>query len=56
MMEPSFSRNEIIGFVMRLSLVSAVTFFSIKWIMERVDPANKNKKKAKERAEEALRK
>ncbi|XP_017768900.1 PREDICTED: ATPase family AAA domain-containing protein 1-B-like [Nicrophorus vespilloides] len=56
MADTSFSRNEIVGLVVRLTLVSAVTFYSIKWIMERVDPTNKNKKKAKLKAEEQLKK
>jgi len=53
--ETGLSRNEIMGLVVRLSLVTAVTFFSIKYIMERIDPNNKNKKSAKKKAEEQLR-
>ncbi|CAG9824829.1 unnamed protein product [Phaedon cochleariae] len=54
MADSAFSRNEVIGLVLRLSLVSAVTFLSIKWIMNQVDPTNKSKKKARKRAEEQL--
>lgn len=54
MADTAFTRNEIIGLVLRLSLVSAVTYYSIKWIMSHVDPTNKTKRKAKERAEEQL--
>ncbi|KAK5641944.1 hypothetical protein RI129_010491 [Pyrocoelia pectoralis] len=55
MMADTFSRTELIGLVVRLTLVSAVTFFSIKWLMNQVDPTNQNKKKAKKRAQEQLR-
>lgn len=53
-MADTFSRTELIGLVVRLTLVSAVTFFSIKWLMNQVDPTNQNKKKAKKRAQEQL--
>ncbi|KAF5278197.1 hypothetical protein FQA39_LY18385 [Lamprigera yunnana] len=55
MMAETFSRSELIGLVVRLTLVSAATFFSIKWLINQVDPTNKSKKKAKKRAEEQLR-
>lgn len=54
MADTAFTRNEIIGLVVRLTLVSAVTYYSIKWLMSQVDPTNKNKRKAKELAEEQL--
>ncbi|XP_056635380.1 outer mitochondrial transmembrane helix translocase [Diorhabda carinulata] len=54
MADTAFTKNEVIGLVVRLTLVSAVTFLSIKWIMNQVDPTNKNKKKARQRAEEQL--
>lgn len=55
MADAAFDRNQIIGLVVRLTLVSAVTYYSIKWLISQVDPTNKNKKKAKARAEEQLR-
>lgn len=55
MNDPGFSRNEIVSLVVRLTLVSAVTFWSIKWLMNQVDPTNKSKKKARKTAEEQLR-
>ncbi|XP_023029354.1 no mitochondrial derivative [Leptinotarsa decemlineata] len=54
MSNTAFTKNEIFGLVVRLTLVSAVTFFSIKWIMNQVDPTNKSKKKAKQTAKEQL--
>lgn len=55
MSDPVFSKVEIVNLVVRLTLVSAVTFWSIKWIMNQVDPTNKNKKNARKAAEEQLR-
>ncbi|CAG9832867.1 unnamed protein product [Diabrotica balteata] len=54
MADTAFTKNEVIGLVVRLTLVSAVTFLSIKWIMNQVDPTNKSKKKARRQAEEQL--
>lgn len=55
MNDPGFTRNEIVSLVVRLTLVSAVTFWSIKWLMNQVDPTNQSKKKARKTAEEQLR-
>lgn len=49
-----FSRNEVVGLVVRLTLVSAVTYMSIKWLMNQVDPTNNAKRKAKKKAQEQL--
>lgn len=50
MSELPFKRNEVIGLLLRLSLVSAATFFTIKWLMTYLDPTNKSKKEAKKKA------
>ncbi|ENN73205.1 outer mitochondrial transmembrane helix translocase [Dendroctonus ponderosae] len=50
-----FTRTEIVSLVVRLTLVSAVTFWSIKWLLNQVDPTSKSKKKARKVAEEQLR-
>lgn len=55
MADAAFDRHQIIGLVVRLTLASAVTYYSIKWLISQVDPTSKNKKKAKERAEKQLR-
>ncbi|CRK95625.1 CLUMA_CG009083, isoform A [Clunio marinus] len=49
------SRNEILQMVVRVSLVSLATYFSVKWMIDKIDPTCKAKKKAKERAEGLLR-
>jgi len=54
MSDPPFSRMEVVSLVVRLTLVSAVTFWSIKWIMNQVDPTNTSKKKARKTAAEQL--
>ncbi|XP_055836469.1 outer mitochondrial transmembrane helix translocase-like [Episyrphus balteatus] len=48
------SRNEIFQMIIRVSLASVVTYFSVKWMMKQIDPTSKNKRKAKIRAEEQL--
>nr|XP_014102638.1 ATPase family AAA domain-containing protein 1-B [Bactrocera oleae] len=48
------SRNEIVQLLLRVSIASVITFYSVKWMMNQLDPTSKNKKKAKLRAEEQL--
>ncbi|XP_069700171.1 outer mitochondrial transmembrane helix translocase-like isoform X2 [Periplaneta americana] len=51
----TFSRSEIIGLIIRLALLTGVTFFSVKWMITQLDPTNKQKKTAKKKADEKLR-
>lgn len=44
-----FSRTEIFMLVARLSFVTAIGFFSMKYIMNQLDPNNKQKRKAKKK-------
>lgn len=46
---PGFSRYDVIMLVARLSFVTAIGFFSMKWIMGQLDPNNKQKRKAKQK-------
>ncbi|XP_066994324.2 outer mitochondrial transmembrane helix translocase [Anabrus simplex] len=50
----TFSRTEILSLIVRLSLFTAVTYFSVKWMINQLDPTNKQKKKARKKAEEQL--
>lgn len=50
----SFDRKEVVYLIVRLSLVSAVSYISIKWLMNQIDPTNNTKKKARKRAEVQL--
>lgn len=50
----ALSRNEVIQLVLRVTLASVVTYFSLKWMMDKLDPTNKSKKKAREKAEYQL--
>ncbi|XP_063983895.1 outer mitochondrial transmembrane helix translocase [Diachasmimorpha longicaudata] len=52
----NLTRGEMISLIVRLSLVTAIGFFSMRWIMSQLDPMAKAKKKAKEKAESQLRK
>ncbi|XP_011134806.1 ATPase family AAA domain-containing protein 1-B isoform X1 [Harpegnathos saltator] len=50
------TRSEVLMLVARLTCVTAIGFFSMKWIMSQLDPTNSNKKRAKQKAREQLRK
>lgn len=50
----ALSRNEVIQLVLRVTLASVVTYFSLKWMMDKLDPTNKSKKKARAKAEYQL--
>lgn len=49
------SRGEVFQMLLRVSIASVITYYSVKWMMNQIDPTSKNKKKAKLRAEEQLR-
>lgn len=46
---PGFSRYEILLLAARLSFVTAVGFFTMKWFVHQLDPTNAAKKKAKKK-------
>ncbi|XP_058984100.1 outer mitochondrial transmembrane helix translocase [Musca domestica] len=48
------SRNDFFQMLIRVSIASVITYYSVKWMMNQIDPTSKNKKKAKLRAEEQL--
>ncbi|EDV32303.1 uncharacterized protein Dana_GF14117 [Drosophila ananassae] len=49
-----FSRGQMFQVLIRLSVASLVTYYSVKWMMNQLDPTSKQKKKAKILAEEQL--
>ncbi|XP_044759038.1 outer mitochondrial transmembrane helix translocase-like [Coccinella septempunctata] len=53
-MDLSAPKEQILGIVMRLSIVTAITFLSVRWLMNQIDPTNKSKKKATEQAKKHL--
>lgn len=50
------TRSDAFQFVLRLTLASAVSYFSVKWMLSMLDPSTKGRKKARIQAEEQLRK
>lgn len=52
--DSQFTRGEIIHLVIRFSVFSVATYFSIKFLLNHLDPTVKQKKKAKRKAEEQL--
>ena len=45
----SISRSELIGLIIRLAVLTGVTFFSVRWMISQLDPTNKQKKSAKKK-------
>ncbi|KAG7241375.1 hypothetical protein INR49_025575 [Caranx melampygus] len=48
------SRNEVVGMLVRLTIFGAATYYSIKWVIEAMDPTCKQKNQAKKRAEQLM--
>ncbi|XP_017269994.1 ATPase family AAA domain-containing protein 1-A isoform X3 [Kryptolebias marmoratus] len=48
------SRNEVFGMLVRLTIFGAATYYSIKWVVEAMDPTSKQKNQAKKRAEQLM--
>lgn len=48
------SRNEVVGMLVRLTIFGAATYYSIKWVVEAMDPTSKQKSQAKKRAEQLM--
>ena len=47
--DSGFSRSELFALVARLTLVTAIGYFSMRWIVSQMDPTNTAKKKAKKK-------
>lgn len=43
------TRNEVVGMLLRLTIFGAATYYSIKWVVEAMDPTTKQKNQAKKR-------
>ncbi|KAF7997767.1 hypothetical protein HCN44_009165 [Aphidius gifuensis] len=56
MMDSNISRPELFGMIAKMVLVSFVGFYSMKYIMNQIDPMSKAKKAAREKANRQLRK
>ncbi|KAM7018902.1 outer mitochondrial transmembrane helix translocase [Tautogolabrus adspersus] len=48
------SRNEVLGMLIRLTIFGAATYYSIKWVVDAMDPTSKQKSQAKKRAEQLM--
>jgi SpoVK/Ycf46/Vps4 family AAA+-type ATPase len=54
MSDNTLSKTEIISIVVRLSVLSVGTFFTLKWLFGHLDPTKTQKKHAKKKAQEQL--
>lgn len=43
------SRNEVLGMLIRLTVFGAATYYSIKWVVDAMDPTSKQKSQSKKR-------
>ncbi|KAF1388938.1 hypothetical protein PFLUV_G00068120 [Perca fluviatilis] len=48
------SRKEVVGMLLRLTIFGAATYYSIKWVVDAMDPTSKQKNQAKKRAEQLM--
>ncbi|XP_007895098.1 outer mitochondrial transmembrane helix translocase [Callorhinchus milii] len=48
------SRNEIVGLIFRLTIFGAVTYYTIKWMVDAIDPTRKQKMEAQKQAEKLM--
>uniref|UniRef100_A0A3Q2XGY2 Outer mitochondrial transmembrane helix translocase n=1 Tax=Hippocampus comes TaxID=109280 RepID=A0A3Q2XGY2_HIPCM len=48
-------RNEVLGLLFRLTIFGAVTYFTIKWMVDAIDPTRKQKVEAQKQAEKLMR-
>lgn len=48
------TRNEVVGMLVRLTIFGAATYYSIKWVVDALDPTQKQKSQAKKRAEQLM--
>ncbi|XP_067858649.1 outer mitochondrial transmembrane helix translocase isoform X2 [Heptranchias perlo] len=48
------SRNEIVGLIFRLTIFGAVTYYTIKWMVDAIDPTRKQKMEAQKQAERLM--
>ncbi|CAF94890.1 unnamed protein product, partial [Tetraodon nigroviridis] len=49
------SRNEVVGLLFRLTIFGAATYFTIKWMVDALDPTRKQKVEAQKQAEKLMR-
>ncbi|GAA6078460.1 outer mitochondrial transmembrane helix translocase isoform X1 [Tachysurus ichikawai] len=43
------SRNEVVGMLLRLTIFGAATYYGIRWVVEALDPTQRQKSDAKKR-------
>ncbi|XP_077601221.1 outer mitochondrial transmembrane helix translocase-like isoform X1 [Stigmatopora nigra] len=48
------TRTEVVGMLLRLTIFGAATYYSIKWVVDAMDPTAKQKSQAKKRAEQVM--
>ncbi|XP_071488039.1 outer mitochondrial transmembrane helix translocase-like [Diadema antillarum] len=50
----SISKSDLLGLIIRLSIVGVTTYYGVKWIVYAMDPTRKQKQEAKQQAEKLM--
>lgn len=43
MSDTAITRSEFLGVILKLSIVTAASYFSVKWVLDQIDPTKKRK-------------
>ena len=54
MSDPVISRGEVLGLILKLATLTTVSYYTMKLLMEAIDPTRKQKMAAQKRAEKLL--
>ncbi|XP_046672839.1 outer mitochondrial transmembrane helix translocase [Homalodisca vitripennis] len=54
--DPTITRNELITIALKISILTVASYFSIKWMLNQMDPSRKQKNNAKLKAQKQLKK
>ncbi|XP_054267942.1 outer mitochondrial transmembrane helix translocase-like [Macrosteles quadrilineatus] len=55
-MGETITRGELVGLFVKISLISVASYFSMRWMLNQIDPTRKQKKSAKSKAQQQLKK
>ena len=54
MSDEVITRAEILSLVVRVAALSAISYYTVKWLMDAMDPTRKQKLRAQEKAKELM--
>ena len=54
MAEEVLTKKEIVSIIARVAALSAMSYFTMRWLLDAIDPTRKQQLQAKERAQKLL--